>query len=113
MTKRMTPLSTLLGLTTIAAAAPDLFGPSHGTADSRTHAPEGLGNGPLHPASMASTTRGMTSIAADVLGGGTGFKGETLIGDDKGATGHLSADTASLGQDMEAAGAAVTHIELS
>ncbi len=111
-----TPLSTLLGLTTIAACAPDLLGHSPAKYDRRTHAPSNdVGHGPLNPTKMASITRGMTH-AADGLVGAGGFKSETMLMVEAGDTGHITADKdASLGLDMESAtGAAVfANIKLS
>lgn len=112
MTKHMTPLSTLLGLATIAAAAPDLFGPS-AMVDRRTHMPANdTGHAPMTPTKMADPLRGAT-MGADGLGGTGGFNGEMLIDGDKDATGHLSADTASLVEIEEAVGAVDTDAELS
>lgn len=97
-----TPLRALLGLTALAAIAPETMGPS-AAADRRLHSPDtgGSGHGPLHPADLADPTRGMTQAPSD-LGGGSGTNiDETAITND------------ALIQGAEASGVAVTTNQLS
>ena len=110
MKKRMTPLGALLGLNTLAAAAPETFGPSP-TYDRRTHQPADLGHGAASPASMASFAGKMTHGPADVLGAGSGKIDELIDG---GETGHAKTDTAAVqGLDTDAATGAATNTKQS
>ncbi len=82
--KHPTPLRALLGMTLVAAVAPETAGPS-AVVDRRTHAPEGLG-------------------------AATGFKGETLVdGADQDVAVHPQGTGASLVEIEKAAGAADTN----
>lgn len=100
MKTRMTPLSALLGLATLAAAAPETFGPSP-TYDRRTHQPADFGNGAATPASMASFAGKMTHGPVDVLGAGFRKTDELIDGGD---AGHAKTDTAAaLGLDTDVA----------
>lgn len=99
-----TPLRALLGLTTIAAASPEMMGPFAG-ADRRLKSPAdtGSGHGQFHPTAMANPMRG-ANMAADGLGGVSGYKDDLLMTDVTGSTGHLPADKdAALGLDVETA----------